>query len=226
MTVNQNTPHRFKRCKPALRLSALFAGTAAILAACSAKPNAQDDFMENLAELCGNAYSAKVISTDAVDSIWRASDIIIGPVNCSGGAFKFPLTVGDNRAQSWVLSAKAGGLSLKHVNKQHAHSDGSIDPINNYGGQTQNMGTAYRQDFPADTFSRKLFEGQGLPNSAKNIWAMDINPGKALGYEMSRFPTEAQKAAGEKGRYFRMEIDITQPLAASALLSKAPQDED
>ena len=212
MTVHQNTPRRFKRSKSAMRFAALFTGASASIAACGTEPNAQDIFMENLAELCGNAYSAKVISTDAVDSIWRASDIIIGPINCTGGAMKFPLAVGDNRAQSWELSTKSGGLSFKHVNKQHAHSDGSIDSINNYGGQTQDLGTAYRQNFPADTFSRQLFEGQGLPNSATNVWAMDIKPGEALGYEMSRPPTETQKTAGEEGRHFRMEIDITQPL--------------
>ena len=219
MIIRRNTLRRRIHSGCTLTLATLFIGVALSISACDAKPNEQDVFMDQLTKLCGNAYSAKVVSTDARDSVWRSSAIIVGPVNCERSSIIFPLSIGDNRAQSWVIQAKSGGLSFKHVHKQHAHSDGSVDPINNYGGQTQSMGSALRQDFPADTFSRKLFREQGLPASATNVWALDIKPGEALGYEMSRPQTLAQLKAGEAARYFRMEVDISAPLpAATAIL--------
>lgn len=215
MIAPQNAPRRDNCIKSDVKFAVLFPCAAMLISACSAERNEQAAFMDNLAELCGNAYSAEVISKDDRDSVWRNSEIIIGPVTCERSSITVPLMVGENSAQSWVISPKAGGLSLKHVHIQHAHSDGSVDPINNYGGQTQEIGTAFRQDFPSDKFSRKLFIGQGLPASATNVWAIDIKPGEMLGYEMSRPRTDAMIEAGEAGRYFRMEVDISTPLSVA-----------
>jgi len=185
-----------------------------ILTACNG-PVPQDDFVENLMPLCGQSYAGKVVSTDAVDTDWRAQSIIAGPIVCEVAAIKMPLAVGENTSRTWVIIPEKRTLTLKH---DHRHKDGTPDAVSWYGGTsmgTDTSGTALRQEFPVDDFSIKLFETEGLPASVTNTWAMDIKLGETFAYELSRPPTAEQSAAGEAGRFFRLEFDLTQPLEAA-----------
>lgn len=193
--------HFLKLASPALPLMAVS------LAACSG-PAAQDDFVTNLLPLCEKSYAGQVVSTDAVDADWRSEDIIVGPIACDVAAIKMPLAVGNNTSRTWVLIPEKRTLTLKH---DHRH-DGKADAVSWYGGTAQTDGTAERQEFPVDEFSIELFKKEGLAASVTNTWAMEINAGTTLAYELSRPQTEDQVAAGEPGRFFRIEFDLTKPL--------------
>jgi hypothetical protein len=54
-----------------------------------------------------------------------------------------------------------------------------------------------------DAESRALFEREKLTASVTNTWAMEIEPGRRFLYELSR-----------PGRVFRVEFDLTSPVAA------------
>lgn len=176
---------------------------------------AQEDFIKNLMPMCGKSYAGSVVSKDAVDKDWREAALIAGPIACEAGGVKMPLAVGDDTSRTWVLIPERGRLTLKH---DHRHKDGTPDAVSWYGGTsmgTDTSGTALRQEFPVDDFSIKLFETEGLPASVTNTWAMDIKLGETFAYELSRPPTAEQSAAGEAGRFFRLEFDLTQPLEAA-----------
>jgi hypothetical protein len=72
-----------------------------------------------------------------------------------------------------------------------------------YGGDTSDAGTATRQEFPEDAESKALFEREGLAASLGNVWALEIEPGVRYAYELAR-----------PGRLFRVEFDLTRPVAA------------
>jgi hypothetical protein len=72
-----------------------------------------------------------------------------------------------------------------------------------YGGDTTSAGTAIRQEFPVDAFSRELFERQNAPASMENTWAMEIQPKRLFAYELTR-----------PGRRFRVEFDLSAPVPA------------
>ncbi len=63
-------------------------------------------------------------------------------------------------------------------------------------------GTAARQEFPADAFSKALFEREKIPASVNNVWAMEVHPGRLFAYELRR-----------PGRFFRVEFDLARPVA-------------
>ena len=68
---------------------------------------------------------------------------------------------------------------------------------------TASAGTAERQEFPVDAESQALFTREGRTVSNTNTWAMEIRPGRSFVYELAR-----------PGRLFRVEFDLTRPIAA------------
>ena len=87
-------------------------------------------------------------------------------------------------------------MRLKH---DHRHEDGSENVLTQYGGDTAAEGTPTRQDFPADQFSRDLFIANDIPQSATNVWGVEIIPGETFAYELNR-----------ENRHFRVEFDLSQ----------------
>jgi hypothetical protein len=118
---------------------------------------------------------------------------------CSADAVRIPFHVGTDRSRTWVITRTAQGLRLKH---DHRHEDGTPDARTQYGGDTATAGTAARQEFPADRYSRELFVREKIPQSVTNVWAMEVQPGRSFAYELRR-----------PGRYFRVEFDLTRPVA-------------
>ncbi|WP_371396103.1 hypothetical protein [Fretibacter rubidus] len=177
-----------------------------LLTACSDTPNPQLGFVKNLSTLCDQNFIGQVVSNDAVDADWKASEIEVGPVECGVADIRMPLRVGVNTSRTWIIIPDRKAITLKH---DHRHSDGSPDAVTLYGGTTDAPGTANRQEFPVDDYSIELFNKEGLAASVTNTWAMEITPGQTLAYELSRPRTEEQIAAGDKrGRFFRVEFDL------------------
>lgn len=173
-----------------------------VLTACQSEaellPHAQ--FASNLVDLCGQTFEGEVVSDDPEDADWRGKTLTVGPIDCSEVEVKMPLAVGEDQSREWrIMPASANNdfIKLTHI---HTLEDGSPDPVSEYGGKTVNDGTANRQEFPADDFSKELFRDNGLDASVNNIWAMEIMPGEILVYELKR-----------EGRHFRAEFDLNNP---------------
>jgi hypothetical protein len=190
------------------------------LAACVPPPQPtadlpQSEFWDRLSALCGQAFRGTVVSTDSQDEDWRAAGVLMHVATCDSEEIRIPLKVGDDTSRTWILSRGTGALTLAH---QHLHSDGSPDAVSMYGGQASADGSGSRQNFPADAFSKALFEAEGIPASASNVWSIEIRPDANLFvYELTR-----------PERFFRAEFDLSAPVApdAPAQIPPAPSAED
>jgi hypothetical protein len=174
------------------------------LAGCATMPAAgpQADFMARLNALCGQAFQGRIASPPAeADASFAGRRLVMHVRECSPDQVKIPFHVGEDRSRTWVITRTAAGLRLKH---DHRHEDGSEDALTQYGGDTAHQGTARRQEFPADQFSKDMFVRGNIPQSVTNIWAMEVELGQMFAYELRR----------PEGRFFRVEFDLTRPIAA------------
>lgn len=171
-----------------------------------------DAFFARLTSLCGKAFAGRVVSTEAADADMRGKPLVMHVRTCNADEIRIPFHVGADRSRTWVVrpmriiltGARSGQqtgswLQLKH---DHRHADGSADILTNYGGEAFG-GTATRQSFPADDFSKALFLSKGNPASVTNVWAMEVQPGRIFAYELRR-----------PNRYLRAEFDLTRPVPA------------
>lgn len=172
------------------------------LSACSthvSPSTPQDAFFAAIAARCGEAFEGKLVTTDAADADMASARLVMEVRTCTQDEIRIPFHVGDDRSRTWVLTRTAAGLRLKH---DHRHEDGSEDALTQYGGETAATGTAMRQEFPADVFSKDLFLREGRAVSVDNIWAVEIGAG-IFAYELTR-----------PNRRFRVEFDLTSPVAS------------
>jgi len=184
---------------------------AVVLSACATPAPApspgttpQDAFFERLGTLCGKAFTGRVaIDTPATPGPNPFADkaLVMHVRECNERELRIPFHVGDDRSRTWVITRTDSGLRLKH---DHRHEDGSNDASTMYGGDTAAAGTASRQEFPVDQYSIDMFAKAGNTASATNTWAMEIESDRAFVYELSR----------PGGRLFRVEFDLTRPIAA------------
>ena len=184
-------------------LACLAAASTAALAGCAVipdAPTAQQDFFERLRPLCGDAFEGRATSAPSeADAPFASQRLVMHVASCTEDEIRIPFHVGEDRSRTWVVTRTAEGLRLKHI---HRHEDGSEDELSNYGGDAVGPGSARRQEFPADAFSRALFERTGRAVSAANIWALEIDPGRTFAYELTR-----------PERHFRAEFDLTRRIA-------------
>ena len=165
-------------------------------AAVDASPQAV--FFSRLQGLCGASFPGVVeVGDPELDADLFESALSMGPVQCEEGVVSAPFAVGADRSRTWIFTQTPEGLRLKH---RHGH-DGQEDPLSQYGGTTADEGTAERQSFPVDAFSRTLFLRSARLASVQNVWAVEILPGEAFVYELSR-----------PGRLVRVRFDTRTPI--------------
>lgn len=182
-------------------LSAL--GLAALLSACATAPapvEPQDTFFANLSALCGQRFEGRVVTTDPADAAFANARLLMHVRDCSADEVRIPFWVGADHSRTWVVTRTDSGLLLKH---DHRHEDGTEDVLSQYGGDTTDSGTAERQEFPVDQFSKDLFTRENRTVSNTNVWAVEVHPGRIYAYELRR----------PEGRFFRVEFDLTRPVA-------------
>ena len=163
-----------------------------------------DAFMANLEALCGQAFAGTVIADTPAPTgadPFAGKPLVMHVRGCSDDEIRIPFHVGDDRSRTWVLTRTGSGLRLKH---DHRHADGSEDAVTMYGGDTASAGSATRQEFPVDAESQAMFTREGMTVSNSNTWAMEIEPGEVFVYELAR----------PGGRLFRVEFDLSEPVAA------------
>lgn len=179
----------------------LLAGLAPLaLAACNGA--LQDDTLfTRLQALCGEAFEGQVVSDDPRDADWAGEVLTIEVRECQGDTIRIPLHVGENRSRTWVVTRlEDGRLRLKH---DHRHEDGSEDVLTQYGGETRAPVDGLSARFPADNYSRTLFERENIPASMDNIWTLAIaEDGDTLTYALDR-----------PDRHFEARIDLSDPVA-------------
>ena len=167
-----------------------------VLAGCasSARQTPAEVFLLRLSTLCGQSFQGRLVSMDAADADMRGKPLTMTVQGCGPNGVRIPFAVGEDVSRTWVVTRQGEGLRLKH---EHRHADGSEDARSQYGGDAVSPTDADRIEFPADEFSKTLFRAQGIPQSAENVWAMELQPGRLFAYELRR-----------TGRHFRVEFDL------------------
>ena len=176
---------------------------ALLLSGCTSlagRPGPHDQFFARLTALCGKAFEGRIASPPVeADANFAGKRLVMHVRACSATTIRIPFHVGEDRSRTWVITRTATGLRLKH---DHRHEDGSEDALTQYGGDTSGPGTAQRQEFPADQFSKDMFVRGNIPQSVTNVWAMEVVPGQMFAYELRR-----------PNRFFRVNFDLTRPVA-------------
>jgi hypothetical protein len=177
-------------------------GLLLLAAACARAPAPaaapQDAFFAALSAHCGRAYEGRLVASDPADADMAAARLVMHVRACAADEIRIPFHVGEDRSRTWVLTRAGAGLRLKH---DHRHEDGSADAVTQYGGDTIGAGSATRQEFPADDFTKDLFRREGRAVSMENVWAMEATDA-VFAYELRR-----------PNRHFRVEFDVTAPVA-------------
>lgn len=176
--------------------------SALVLTGCAttgaAPSDPQDAFFERLSALCGQTFEGRVTTDDPADADFRSQRLVMHVRDCSADEIGIPFAVGEDRSRRWVITRTDAGLRLKHDHRDEA---GEIHGYHMYGGDTADAGSAERQEFPVDQESIDQFVAGGATVSTTNVWAMEIRPGEAFVYELSR-----------PNRLLRVEFDLTRPV--------------
>lgn len=159
---------------------------------------AQEAFFNKLSRYCGKAFAGKLAVFNESDAKSFSGAAVMHVRNCSADEIRIPFHVGEDRSRTWVITKTGSGLRLKH---DHRHKDGSEDKLTQYGGDTVDAGSATRQEFPVDAFSKAMFERDGLKASMENTWAVEVNDNEIFAYELRR-----------PNRHFRVEFDLSKPV--------------
>ena len=173
-----------------------------VLTACGNQDTATVDappdvFWASLQNLCGQAFAGTIVESVPPDTSFAGKELVMHVRQCDPEVLRIPFHVGEDRSRTWVISRTPDGLRLKH---DHRHEDGSEDEITQYGGDTAEVGTAERQEFPADAHTASL-----VPAAATNVWTLEIEPGRRFSYSLRREGAE---------RRFRVDFDLTRPIPA------------
>lgn len=181
------------------RLLGLAVVSTSILCACAPEPSG-DTLFTRLTALCGQAFEGQVTSTDPRDEDFAQARLVMHVRSCESDVLRVPFHVGEDRSRTWVLSRDdEGHLELKH---DHRHEDGHEDVLTQYGGTSPTSDWGLSVDFPADEFSKALFEREGIPDSMANTWTMSVDD------------TRFTYALNRPGRQFIAEFDLTTPVEA------------
>ena len=182
---------------------------ALMLSACVAVERAsapQDAFFARLQGLCGKAFEGRLVTSDPADADMARQRLVMHVARCTADEVRIPFHVGADRSRTWVVTRTSTGLRLKH---DHRHEDGKPDALTWYGGDTAGPGSAERQEFPVDSESVALFRRENRAASVTNVWAVEATD-RLFAYELRRPP-------GPNVRHFRVEFDLTRPVAPPPL---------
>lgn len=171
-------------------------------AAARPAPSPAAQFVAALSTLCRQAFAGRITANEprAANDPFEGRELVMHVRTCGPDRILVPFHVGGDRSRTFVITLVGDRLRLKH---DHRHKDGTEDVLTMYGGDTIAAGTATRQEFPVDDFSKKLFTREKREVSNTNTWAIEMHPGRMFAYELSR-----------PGRMFRVEFDLTKRVPA------------
>ncbi|AZU03272.1 hypothetical protein X907_0728 [Glycocaulis alkaliphilus] len=160
---------------------------------------AADGLIEALSQYCGQSFEGEITSPPVeMDGDFAGQRLVMHVRECFEDEVRVPFHVGDNHSRTWLITRLDDGrLRLKH---DHRHEDGSEDTLTQYGGESVFPPVSARVEFPADQFSKDLFEREGIPVSMDNTWIMEVTDTTFV-YTLTR-----------PNRLFEVTFDLTNPV--------------
>ncbi|WP_295444871.1 hypothetical protein [Sphingorhabdus sp. EL138] len=167
-----------------------------------AAPQPADQFFTQMSTLCSKSFNGKLAAGDDSDASFATAKMQAVVRTCTDREIQISFDVDEDRSRTWIITRTDSGLRLKH---RHMLKDGTEDPVSQYGGDTAQVGTAMRQEFPVDAYSKAMFTKEGRTVSNTNVWAFEIDPGQTLTYELAR-----------PNRLFRVAFDVANPVTGAS----------
>ncbi|RUO18991.1 hypothetical protein CWE08_10555 [Aliidiomarina iranensis] len=152
---------------------------ALLLTACSAPDEQpQKEFFAALQSLCDNAYAGeRVVARPGNDLLNGDEALIVHFRKCSDNQVLAPFHIeqpesGDwDRSRTWIFTQYHDHLSLSH---DHREPDGTPASETDYGGVTEDVGTAEQQMF--------IFSERRGENDETLGWRIEVVPGERYSY--------------------------------------------
>lgn len=140
-----------------------------------------DQFFNNLAEHCGNAYEGHLVVDRPGDDMLEGDELLIAHFReCSDDEIRIPFHIeiaeGEwDRSRTWIITHHTDSLEIRH---DHRHEDGTEEENTMYGGFTHIAPDGNRHEFlyPPRT------EEVGVPMG----WRLEIEPGQRYTYGTMR----------------------------------------
>jgi hypothetical protein len=154
----------------------------------------QQAWWDRLRTLCGRTLPGRLMEQGSADDRYRTEPLAARVTRCAADTVDIAFDVGGERTRTWQVTRESAGLRLRHF---HSDAAGTAESPTGYGGSTVTRGTAQRQDFPADSATMRM-----LPPAARNVWSLEIAPGRAVAYTLARVGSN---------RRFRVEFAIPAP---------------
>ena len=158
----------------------------------SLRPTEQEAFWRRLSQLCGRAFEGRM--AEGTDPTFVHNRLVMRVRECSPAEVRIGFVIGPDTSRTWIVRRVEGALALTH--------DVPGGVATGYGGVTRTPGTAERQDFAADSATARM-----LPPAARNVWSLEIVPGRTFTYGVGR--------RGVQHR-FRLQFDLAHQLTAPA----------
>lgn len=156
---------------------------------------AEQDFLANLASLCGNSFSGKETYMQPGRESWAEKKFVMHVTVCEDDKVHIPFHLDEDRSRTWMFLHDEKGLRFRH---DHRHEDGTPEDQTLYGGYADGTGTAFIQRFPADDYTKTLLNDT-LGRQWNIILAEDLS---TMAYQL--------EYQGEV--VFAAEFDLTKPL--------------
>lgn len=156
---------------------------------------AEQDFLANLATLCGNSFSGKETYTQPGRESWAEKKLVMHVRVCKDDRVHIPFHIDEDRSRTWMFLSDEKGLRFRH---DHRHEDDTPEEQTLYGGYADGTGTAFIQRFPADDYTKNLLNDT-LGRQWNIILAEDLS---TLAYQLEY----------QGNIVFAAEFDLTMPL--------------
>ncbi len=159
------------------------------------KDTVSRSFLTNLSSLCGKKFEGKTVFPSDPNHDFAGKQLIMFVKDCSSSQIRIPFSVGSDKSRTWLITATENGLQLKH---DHRHEDGTPHELTMYGGDSDQVGTQWRQSFPADQLTYQL-----VPKGKTNIWTLEIDlESQTFWYRLTRHGKKRYSAS----------FDLSKPL--------------
>lgn len=156
---------------------------------------AEQAFLDNLAGLCGHSFRGEETYMQEGRESWADKDLVMHVTLCEEGRVHIPFHLDDDQSRTWMFLAENGRLRFRH---DHRHPDGTPEEQTLYGGYADGKGTAFRQHFPADDYTKGL-----LQDTISRQWNV------VLSEDMSTF---SYQLLYQGELIFQADFDLTEPL--------------
>lgn len=158
-------------------------------------PDHQQAFFDHLADLCGKSFHGREVYMAPGRESWAGKGMVMHVQVCEPDRVYIPFHLDEDHSRTWMFIVEEGRLRFRH---DHRYPDGTPEELTLYGGYANELGTPFRQYFPADEYTIAL-----LTDTLQRQWNIVMDEGMHIFSYQLQYKGEV---------VFQADFDLTQPL--------------